>query len=1233
MKGVRTVKNKYMRDISKLKDFDAIRIYLASGEEMLEWSHGEITKPETINYRTFKSERDGLFDERIFGPSKNYECYCGKYKGIRYKNVICDKCGVEVTHMRVRRERMGHIKLASPVAHVWFFKGIPSKMALLLDLTPRNVESVVYFASFIVTEIDSKKKVEAISNVSKDLEKAKEVLQKEMETKVKEFEKDLPLSSKRKDDLKVQESRLKVKEKIQQIRNSFDKKFEDQEREFKLIQKKIESVQLYSVISENEYGALISYLDLFCKLEIGAEALKTILAKMDLNTLSERLRVELENSKGQKAQKISKRLRIIEQFRRAGVSPDRMILVAIPVIPPDLRPMVQLEGGRFATSDLNDLYRRLINRNNRLKRLLDLGAPEIIVRNEKRMLQESVDALFDSSKQRQKARVIRGKKELRSLADMIKGKQGIFRLNLLGKRVDYSGRAVIINGPELALDECGLPKEMALELFKPMVLREILGRGYAPNVKSAKFFLDGRSSEIWDILEEVVKGHPVLLNRAPTLWRLGIQAFYPKLVEGNAIKLHLCVCLGYNADFDGDQMAVHVPLTEEAKEEARTVMLSINNLLNPSNGAPISVPVKTMLFGVYFITSVDRKLPVAQKVYSGETELMYAMNVSREVKLRQLVKVQLNGEFVETTPGRILFNKVIPEKLGFINYSLDKKKVNALLGKVFGSEPNEVVAKLIDDIKNIGLEYGTIWGHSISLADIKVPSGRTAMIESGKATVAEIEKNFKKGLITRIEATRLKEDAWNKVWSELDEAVWNNMEPDNSVRILVENNLTRASRDQVKQIAGMKGLIVDPTGHTVEVPILGNYKYGLSALEYFVGARGARKGLVDKGLKTADAGYLTRRLVDVSQDVLIREHDCGTENGREWKVGEGTLLQTFSDRLLGRVLTQDLKLSGKTVVEKGKLLTREDIEAIEKSGVKTVLVRSPMHCETRRGVCAFCYGNDLMINKLVNMGTAIGVAAAQSIGEPGTQLTMKTFHTGGIIGKDITQGLPRVEELVEARAPKFLATMSEVTGTVNIIKNGDERKIVVIPADKTEEVVESLIDPVEEIIVQNGQIVVKGEKLTTGNLDLTDLYRTVGVDETKKYIIEEIQKVYASQGVAINDKHLEVIVRQMFNHVKIEHPGDTEFMAGELVTRSTFDEKNEEAIASGGTPATGKLTMLGITRASLATDSFLSAASFIQTSSVLTDAAASGKVDYLLGLKENVIIGRLIPTGEGAVNK
>ncbi len=1219
-----------MKDISLLKDFDAIKIYLASGDEILTWSYGEVTKPETINYRTFKPEREGLFDERIFGPSKNYECYCGKYKGIRYKGVICDKCGVEVTHSRVRRERMGHIKLASPIAHVWFFKGIPSKMALLLDLTPRNVESVVYFASFIVTSMDGKNKAEAISSIEKDLIKVKEMMTKDADNQVAEIEKGLKEVSKIKDELKRTEAERSIREKTSQIKNQTQKKIDEQEKHFKLLQKKIESVELYSVISENEYVQLVDYLDKFTTLEIGAEALKSILQGMDLNELSEKLRIELDNAKGQKAQKLAKRLKVIEQFRKAAITPDRMILDIIPVIPPDLRPMVQLEGGRFASSDLNDLYRRLINRNNRLRRLLELGAPEIIVRNEKRMLQEAVDALFDSSKQRQKARVSRGKKELRSLADMIKGKQGIFRLNLLGKRVDYSGRGVIINGPKLKLNECGLPKEMALELFKPMVLREILLRGYAPNVKSAKYYLEGRTPEVWDILEEVVKDHPVLLNRAPTLWRLGIQAFYPKLVEGNSIKLHLCVCSGYNADFDGDQMAVHVPLSEEAIDEAKNVMLSTNNLLNPSNGSPISVPTKIMLFGVYYITSADERRPMFGRVFSGEEELMYSVNVTKEVDLRQLVKVDVNGEIVETTYGRIIFNKYVPEGFGFINQSMDKKQVNALLQKTFETKTNDIVVKFIDDLKDIGLKYGTISGQSVSLSDIKVPAERPAIINKGKETVAEIESNFKRGLITRAEATRLKEDAWNKAIADLDTAVWDNLESDNPVKVLVKSGSTRASRDQVKQVAGMKGLVVDTSGKTVEVPILGNYKYGLSALEYFIGAKGARKGLVDKGLKTADAGYLTRRLVDVSQDVIVREDDCGTSAGRLMKVGEGTLLQSFADRVMGRFLAEDVKKAGKVVVKKGTLITRADADAIEKAGNEFVSIRSPMHCETRRGICAKCYGNDLMTGRLVKIGTAVGVAAAQSIGEPGTQLSMRTFHTGGIAGKDITQGLPRVEELVEARAPKFLSVMSDITGTVNIIKNGDERKIVIAPTDPEEDATEYLIDPVEEIIVKNGELVGKGEKLTAGNLDLSDLFRTVGVDETKHYIIDEIQKVYASQGVALNDRHIEIIVKQMFHHVKIDEPGDTEFMDGELITKAKFLEVNEEVMASGGTPATGKLTMLGITRASLNTDSFLSSASFIQTSNVLTDAAASGKVDYLLGLKENVIIGRLIPTGERA---
>jgi DNA-directed RNA polymerase subunit beta' len=1125
---------------------------------------------------------------------------------------------------------MGHIRLASPVAHVWFFKGIPSKMALLLDLTPRNVESVVYFASFIVTNMDGKKKAEAISAVEKDLEKAKKALQKEIDEKVSGLEKEVSSLGKQKDELKAQEEQLKLKEKIQQIRNSYDKKFDEQEKAYKLLQKKIESVELYSVISENEYISLIDYLDKFCELQIGAEALKGILQNLDLNKLSEDLRSQLDNAKGQKAQKLAKRLRVVEQFRRANIPPQRMIMDVIPVIPPDLRPMVQLEGGRFASSDLNDLYRRLINRNNRLKRLLDLGAPEIIVRNEKRMLQEAVDALFDSSKQRQKARVVRGKKELRSLADMIKGKQGIFRLNLLGKRVDYSGRGVIINGPTLKLNECGLPKEMALELFKPMVLREILSRGYAPNVKSARFFLESRSKEVWDILEEVVQGHPVMLNRAPTLWRLGIQAFYPKLIEGNAIRLHLCVCSGFNADFDGDQMAVHVPLTESAKDEARSIMISTNNLLNPSNGNPMSVPTKIMLFGIYYITAINDKLPRFDSVFYGKDEMIYAMDIAKEIDLRQRITINLNDTMLDTTAGRVLFNEIIPANFGYINETMDKKQVNLLLSRAFESEDHEVVVKLIDDLKNLGLKYGTISGQSVSLSDIQIPANREEIINKGRESVNEIDKNYKRGLITRKESLRNVEDIWNKVIAEIDDSVWQNMSDDNPVKVLVKSGSTRASRDQVKQIAGMKGLVADPTGKIVEMPIMGNYKYGLSALEYFVGARGARKGLVDKGLKTADAGYLTRRLVDVAQDIIIREDDCGTTRGKEMKIGEATMLQSFVDRLIGRYLAQDLKVNGKVVFGTDKMITRADAKMIEASGAKTLILRSPTSCETRRGMCARCYGSDLMTGNLVRIGTAVGVAAAQSIGEPGTQLTMRTFHTGGIAGKDITQGLPRVEELVEARSPKFLAIMSEMSGTVKLVKSGDERKILIIPSDSNEESVEYLVDPISEIVVQDGQLVSKGDKLTAGNLDLTELFRTVGADETKRYIVEEIQKVYASQGVALNDKHIEIIVKQMFNHVKLEDAGDTQFMVGEMATKARFEEENESVIASGGNPATGKLTLLGITKASLNTDSFLSAASFIQTSNVLTDAAASGKVDYLLGLKENVIIGRLIPTGEAA---
>ncbi|HLC93782.1 MAG TPA: DNA-directed RNA polymerase subunit beta', partial [Patescibacteria group bacterium] len=1182
-----------MKYLNELKNFDAIKIYLASPEEMLSWSFGEVTKPETINYRTFKAEKDGLFDEKIFGPVKNYECYCGKYKGIRYKGVICDKCGVEVTHSRVRRERMGHINLASPVAHVWFFRGIPSKMALLLEISPRSIESVIYFSSFIVTQLDNTKKARAISEVDKDLEKSKKLIEKERDDQIRDMEKEVEKLSRKHNDLVAQEEVLKLKQKIQTLITAYERKMEDQEKTFRLIQRKIESIELFTVLSDNEYINLANYIDMFTRVDIGAEAIKGILEAIDLNALASQLREELEGAKGQKASKLAKRLKVVEQFRRAGVNPARMILEVIPVIPPDLRPLVQLEGGRFASSDLNELYRRLINRNNRLKRLLDLGAPEIIVRNEKRMLQESVDALFDSSKQRQRTRVTRGKKELRSLADMLKGKQGIFRLNLLGKRVDYSGRAVIINGPTLKLNECGLPKEMALELFKPFVLREILSRGYAPNVKSARFFLDNRSSEVWDILEDLVKDHPVMLNRAPTLWRLGIQAFYPKLIEGNSIRLHLAVTTGFNADFDGDQMAVHLPLSEAAKDDARTRMISTNNLLNPSDSSPMSVPTKIMLFGTYYMTSVDENYPVLEKVFSDKEELLYYYNVYRRERifLRQRVKVRINGEVIETTPGRVLFNEMIPENFGYINKEMTKSGIKALLAQAFEQEPNEVIVKLIDDLKDLGLKYGTKSGQSVALSDIKVPEQRDKLVEKGREAIRDIDKNFRRGLITKTEAQRLTEDAWNQVTAEIDQAVWDSLPEDNPVKVLVKSGSTRASRDQVKQIAGVKGLISDPTGKIVQLPILGNYKTGLSGLEYFVSARGARKGLVDKGLKTADAGYLTRRLVDVAQDVLVREEDCTTNKGREVRVDETTVLQKFSDRVLGRYLAQDVKKGNKIVVKSGTLLTNKEVDQIVDTGVERIIVRSPMTCETRRGICQKCYGVDLVTRKEVKIGTAAGVAAAQSIGEPGTQLTLRTFHTGGIAGKDITQGLPRVEEIVEARAPKYLSIMTEITGKVKISVSGDERKVTIIATDKTEDMqtVEYMVDPIAEIIVQDDQLVAKGEKLTAGHLDLTDLLRTVGVEETKRYIINEVQKVYSSQGVSLNDKHVEVIVRQMFNNVRIEDRGDTEFLVGEIVTKAAFEEENERVLAAGGMPASAKVQLLGITKSSLNTDSFLSA--------------------------------------------
>lgn len=1219
-----------MKNLSDLKEFDALKIYLASEADILDWSFGEVTKPETINYRTFRPEREGLFDERIFGPVKDFACSCGKYKGYRYKGVTCDKCGVQVAHSRVRRERMGHLKLASPVVHVWFFKGIPSKLALLLDITPRNLESIIYFSSFIITSCNGNKKAEVISKIESDLQKQLRIMQKDHEDAVYELEKTLKSEDKIKN-ISVQEENIKIKQRIQAIREKHTEEIGDLEKHYKLIQKKIEGVALFSVMSDIEYYNLSDYIDMFCDVNIGADAIKEILEALDLNELSAQLRAMLERYKGQKAVKISKRLKVVEGFRKADIEPARMVLTVLPVIPPDLRPMVMLEGGRFATSDINDLYRRVINRNNRLRKLLNLGAPEIIIRNEKRMLQESVDALVDSSKQRNKARTTRGGKTLKSLADQLKGKQGRFRQNLLGKRVDFSARGVIIGGPALKLNECGIPKEMALELFRPFIIRELLQRGIAPNPKSAKYVLDAKTAEVWDILEELVKDHPVLLNRQPTLWKLGIQAFMPKLIDGNAIQLHLCVCPGYNADFDGDQMAVLLPLSKAAIEEARTKMISTNNLRKPSDGTPLSVPAKIMLFGIYHITTIDNSIAPYESIFSSKEEVYFALN-NGDINIRQSIKVLLDGKIIETLPGRLIFNDVLPKSFEFFNKQIDRGTVNEIINRTFENEAGEVVVKLIDDMKTLGLQYGTESGFSISLSDVIIPEQRDALIEKGKQEVYDINQNFKLGLITQKESQRLTEDVWNKIQKEIDESVWKSLDEENPVKVLINSKASRANRSQVTQIAGIRGLIYDATGRIVNVPLLGNYKIGLTALEYFIGAKGARKGLVDKGLKTADAGYLTRKLVDVAQDVIVREDDCKTTRGWAIRVGDATVLNTFAERYAGRNLAKDVEVDGKVLFKKDQLLTKEDLTLIEEKGIKTISIKTPLTCQTHRGVCRKCYGLDITTQKPVEIGVAVGVMAAQSIGEPGTQLTMKTFHTGGIVGKDITQGLPRIEEIVEARAPKAMSVMSDITGTVKISVSGDERKITIIATDPAEEeqTITYNIDPVAEIIVEDGQLVAKGERLTSGHLNLTDLMAVVGIDETKRYIIESIQKVYSTQGVALNDRHIEVITRQMFNHVRIEDAGDTEFLVNDIITKDSFNDENERVLASGGTPATAHVALLGITKASLNTDSFLSAASFIHTSQVLTDAASSGKVDMLLGLKENVIIGRLIPTGEKA---
>jgi len=1218
--------------MNEIRDFEALRIVLASPEDVLSWSHGEVTKPETINYRTFKPEKDGLFDERIFGPTKDWECYCGKYKRIRYRGVICDKCGVEVTQSKVRRERMGNIKLAAPAAHVWFFRGTPSKLSQLLDITPRYLEAVIYFANYLVIEVDEEKRKKALEDIGSSFKKQLEETKREFKERLEETEnslraeiKKIDVKNKEQREIITEELELKAKARRANLREEERAELQRIAELRKAATEKVRLIKKLSVIAEEEYHKLVGFgATGFIKVGMGAEAVSAVLKELDLNKLSGQLREEVQNSSGQKQLKATKRLRVVEGLRQADLRPEWMVINVLPVIPPDLRPMVQLSGGRFATSDLNDLYRRVINRNNRLKRLTDLGAPNIILRNEKRMLQEAVDALIDSTQRPLPTRA--GARVLRSLSDMLKGKQGRFRQNLLGKRVDYSGRSVIVVAPDISLDTCRVPKEMALELFKPYVLRELIFQGYAPNVKSAKHVFERRGTEVWDILESITQRHPVLLNRAPTLHRLGIQAFYPILTEGNAIGIHPSVCAGYGADFDGDQMAIHVPLSKASQDEAVNLMMSTNNLLRPADGEPIMTPNRDVFLGLYYLTRIGQG---EAKAFYEESEAVRAYYLGY-LGLREKIKIISQGKIIETSIGRIFFNRALPEELRFINKVIRGADVKHILIEAQNRFGKERAVGLIDSLKDLGFSYASISGISIAIADCQIIPEKQKLVAQAETQVEAVEKNFRRGLITEEEKTRLSEEVWFNLTTKIDQLTLDALGEENCLKMIQESG-ARGSRDQIKQLAGMRGLLADPLGRIVELPSKSNFREGLEVYEYFTSTRGARKGLVDKALKTADAGYLTRRLVDVAHDVLVREEDCGTSEGIAI-LQDKERTTPFANRILGRTAAQDIKNeNGEVLVKRSQEITKAIAEKIDRQKIEEVFVRSPVTCQTKYGVCQTCYGRDLALREKVQIGTPVGVIAAQSIGEPGTQLTMRTFHLGGIVGLDITQGLPRVEEIFESRTPKTSAIISEIPGKAEIIEEGEERKVRVTAMDKKSKVTKEYIVPVaSELLVKTGDVVEVGAALTSGHLELKILLETRGLRAVQQYIISEQQRVYESQGVAINDKHFEVIVRKMSEKVRVQASGDSALLPGELVDRDRFAEENAKVLAEGGEPATAAVIVLGITRAALFTESVLSAASFQETTSVLTDAATSGKVDYLRGLKENVIIGRLIPTGERA---
>ena len=1197
-------------------------------------------KPETINYRTQKPEKDGLFCERIFGPTKDWECYCGKYKRVRFRGIICDKCGVEVTQSRVRRERMGHIKLATPIAHVWFFKGAPSKISLILDISPKKLTSVIYFSKYLVLAIDESAKEGAISRIAGEKERKVGDIRNDFDNRIEKFKDEgrgqlvaLKKAVKDKDEqaLKIENAKLGLKQRIAAIREQMVSEITLQEEISQKLADLIGSVQVNSLLSESEFMKFEDYgLTDWLTVGMGAEALIESLKRLDLDALAGKLREDLKSNSETKRLKATKRLQVVRGLKNSEIKPEWMILTVLPVIPPDLRPMVQLSGGRYAASDLNDLYRRVINRNNRLKHLIVLGAPEIILRNEKRMLQEALDALIDSS-QAKTSRRSRTGKTLKSISDLLKGKQGRFRQNLLGKRVDYSGRSVIVVGPELDINQCGLPKEMALEMFKPFVLRELILKGLAPNVKSAKNIIEKRPPEVFDILEEITHEHPVLLNRAPTLHKLSIQAFWPVLVEGSAIRLHPVVCEGFNADFDGDQMAVHVPLTDKAKKEAVKYMFPRVNLLKPSSGNPINIPVKKeMGIGIYLISSVDVTIPAHTSPFAGREEAITA-HQNDIIKLRQAIKIRLNPEdtvLTDSTVGRILFNQILPEEWKFNNEAMPAKALSNLFEKAIKELDNDRVVKLIDDIKNLGFEVITTSGLSFSISDNELYSGKEDILEDGNKKAKEIEDNYRLGLITNEERKKLTIDMWMATTEELAEKTWTTFSVDNPIRTIIDTGGGRINKNTIKQLSAMRGIGVDPMGNFVELPTKSNYREGLSIFEYVTAIRGSRKGLTDTALRTADAGYLTRRLVDVSHDVIIRADDCGETEGLE--IRSDIRGAQFAARLVTRIAAKKVidPTTKKVIVDAGELITDLIAKQIKEAKVESVLIHSPLTCKLRFGICAKCYGMNYATNAMARVGDPVGIIAAQSIGEPGTQLTMRTKHSGGVAGLDVTQGLPRVTELLEARSPKIAAPIAEVSGKVKVMETDNGYRITITPTGSKEDRKEYVVPLTLNLLVADGDVVGAGAQLASGGVDVKNLLKIKGLRASQEYLIKEVQGVYESQGIAINDKHFEVIVRQMSDKIRIDEPGDTQLLSGDVVSRGTYELANEAVIAQGGNPATATHIILGTIRASLYTDSWLSAASFQDTTSVLTDASVQGRVDHLIGMKENVIIGRLIPTSK-----